>query len=98
MSKYFIDNPNKKAKYVLIRVDSGEKLMHKNRKIVSDYIQMLKGNDPTAAKDVSEFMDKLNSQETKCPECNGCGEFEIYGSHSFFRECENCNGTGVVLI
>ena len=36
-----------------------------------------------------------NIKHKVCKSCHGDGEFEISaGTHSFFQECESCNGTG----
>ena len=101
MSKYFVDRidgrDNKDEKYVVIRVDLGAKLVHKNRKIVKKFIKMLSANDGVAAREIKLFMDDLISKEKKCHICKGDGDFEqSAGSHSFFVKCDYCNGKGVI--
>ena len=101
MSKYFVDRidgrDNKDEKYVVIRVDLGAKLAHKNRKIVNKFVKMLQANDGEAAREIKLFMKELKNSETQCPVCKGQGEFEqSAGSHSFFSDCNKCNGKGLI--
>lgn len=41
--------------------------------------------------------EKLIEDESLCSCCHGDGEYEVSaGTHSFFRDCESCGGTGKV--
>ncbi len=101
MNKYYVDRvdgrDNSNEKYIVIRVDLGAKLVHKNRKIIDKFIKMLLCNNGKAASEIKLFMDELKNNEIKCPSCKGEGEFEqSAGSHSFFVDCDKCNGKGLV--
>ena len=43
---------------------------------------------------VHEFTIDNGITEVPCPICDGYGKYEVYTSHSFDQDCENCNGTG----
>lgn len=47
---------------------------------------------------IKECEQKIETElqkRTLCSSCDGDGEYEVSaGSHSFFKECECCNGTG----
>jgi DnaJ-class molecular chaperone len=102
MSKYCVSRvdgkDNTDEKYVVIRVDLGAKLVHKNRKIVNKFIKMLKNNDSGAAREIKAFMKDIEKFELRCPSCNGTGDFEISAglSHSSFSKCDQCKGKGLI--
>jgi len=45
------------------------------------------------------FLNSLKTEEEKCPDCKGIGEFEqSAGSHSCFVDCKKCRGSGIIKI
>ena len=61
----------------------------------SQTLTALKDKVEYMIKDIEEQKEKKLRDSLLCSCCHGDGEYEVSaGSHSFFRACEFCGGTG----